>query len=292
MTKLKNILSEVFDEQPKVDKHEVIESVKGFGRVGQSLYGNGNIMEIAQQLSKIAESAHTHILGESDDWFDKVSVNKNMNFLKGSVKEFKKTAQEAHTLNQRLQGLYEDIGHVLNRYYDIDEEVVQEKMDPVGQEDGDIDNDGDMDSSDEYLANRRKAIGKAIKGENIGEDITMSSTAQDARKAGFTGKSLSDIGREKTKTIKSFDSPKDRRQVSKSTVFDQGGLSSAEVGSQYKSRQKQRKALNKESADARMLRLAGITKEAIEANKPTKRLEDVKDVIVSPNVVGGLNKKF
>ena len=37
-----------------------------------------------------------------------------------------------------------------------------EKLDPVGQEDGDIDNDGDKDSSDEYLAKRRKAIGKAM----------------------------------------------------------------------------------------------------------------------------------
>ena len=39
----------------------------------------------------------------------------------------------------------------------------KKKMDPVGQEDGDIDNDGDKDSSDEYLAKRRKAIGKAMK---------------------------------------------------------------------------------------------------------------------------------
>ena len=42
------------------------------------------------------------------------------------------------------------------------EQVVYEKMDPVGQEDKDIDNDGDHDSTDKYLANRRKAIGKAI----------------------------------------------------------------------------------------------------------------------------------
>ena len=41
-------------------------------------------------------------------------------------------------------------------------QVVHEKMDPVGQEDKDIDNDGDHDSTDKYLANRRKAIGKAI----------------------------------------------------------------------------------------------------------------------------------
>ena len=39
----------------------------------------------------------------------------------------------------------------------------QEKLDPVGKEDDDIDNDGDVDSSDKYLAKRRKAISKAIK---------------------------------------------------------------------------------------------------------------------------------
>ena len=37
-----------------------------------------------------------------------------------------------------------------------------EKMDPVGQEDGDVDNDGDKDSSDNYLMKRRKAIAKAM----------------------------------------------------------------------------------------------------------------------------------
>ena len=36
------------------------------------------------------------------------------------------------------------------------------KMDPVGKADADIDNDGDVDSSDKYLHNRRKAIKKAM----------------------------------------------------------------------------------------------------------------------------------
>ena len=38
----------------------------------------------------------------------------------------------------------------------------EKKLDPVGKEDGDVDNDGDEDSSDEYLMKRRKAIGKAM----------------------------------------------------------------------------------------------------------------------------------
>ena len=40
-----------------------------------------------------------------------------------------------------------------------------EKLDPVGQADADIDNDGDVDSSDKYLKNRRKKISKAIKND-------------------------------------------------------------------------------------------------------------------------------
>ena len=38
----------------------------------------------------------------------------------------------------------------------------KEALDPVGQEDDDIDNDGDVDKSDKYLHKKRKAIGKAI----------------------------------------------------------------------------------------------------------------------------------
>ena len=37
------------------------------------------------------------------------------------------------------------------------------KLDPVGKEDADVDNDGDVDKSDKYLLKRRKAIGKAIR---------------------------------------------------------------------------------------------------------------------------------
>lgn len=59
-----------------------------------------------------------------------------------------------------------------NRFAELEEQKLREKMfymeqkkkklDPVGKEDSDIDNDGDVDSSDSYLHNRRKAIGKAM----------------------------------------------------------------------------------------------------------------------------------
>ena len=52
------------------------------------------------------------------------------------------------------------------------EEASKKKMDPVGREDGDIDNDGDKDKSDDYLHNRRKAISSAVKGKGTKETVT------------------------------------------------------------------------------------------------------------------------
>ena len=48
---------------------------------------------------------------------------------------------------------YEPKGEVVNEF---------KKLDAVGKEDKDIDNDGDHDSTDKYLLKRRKAISKAI----------------------------------------------------------------------------------------------------------------------------------
>ena len=151
----------VKEEERGVNKFEVIEAVKNYQMIGGQLFKDNGIIEVAKQLVGIAESAQNHVLSETDDWFDSVSVKRNMKELKGLTGQFKKAALEANAVNERLNALYEDMGHILNRYYDI-----EEAMDPVGKEDGDIDNDGDQDDSDEYLAKRRKAISKAIKKQN------------------------------------------------------------------------------------------------------------------------------
>ena len=68
-----------------------------------------------------------------------------------------------------------------NRFAHIEEQKIRERMyymekknlDPVGKEDADIDNDGDVDKSDKYLHNRRKAIGKAMKKEEYVQEGEM-----------------------------------------------------------------------------------------------------------------------
>ena len=68
-----------------------------------------------------------------------------------------------NTLMKKIRELNPGAGSQYNSY-EPKGKVVNEfkKLDAVGQEDGDINNDGKKDSTDSYLMNRRKAVKKAI----------------------------------------------------------------------------------------------------------------------------------
>ena len=44
----------------------------------------------------------------------------------------------------------------------IKQALKEAKLDPVGKQDDDINNDGKVDKTDKYLKNKRKAVSKAI----------------------------------------------------------------------------------------------------------------------------------
>ena len=56
---------------------------------------------------------------------------------------------------------------------------VKEALDPVGKEDGDVNNDGKKDSTDSYLMKRRKAIGSAMKKRLKEERASLSEVMTD-----------------------------------------------------------------------------------------------------------------
>ena len=123
MAKLKKLLEDISFESdtPRVNSKDVMESVSRYAMIGRKIYNENNVVEAAKQLTKIAEDAHSHVISETDNWFDRVSLKRNMKNMSEMVKDFKKTAVESHQMNQRLTTLYEDIGSILNRYYDIQE---------------------------------------------------------------------------------------------------------------------------------------------------------------------------
>jgi hypothetical protein len=62
---------------------------------------------------------------------------------------------------------------------ELDSDSIEEKLDPVGKEDGDVDNDGDEDDTDDYLKNRRKKIGQAMGQDNNEEDTAADDKANE-----------------------------------------------------------------------------------------------------------------
>ena len=112
------------EEKPSINVNKLVESIRNFNSIGESIYGKGSLKEIAESLSSIAEGAAQHTLSETEDMFDKVTVSRNMKELTGLSKQFGKVAMEANSLQERMSGLYEDMGHILGRYYEIGEKHV------------------------------------------------------------------------------------------------------------------------------------------------------------------------
>ena len=109
------------DETPQINVKELVKSIKNYNSLGEQIYGKGSLKEVAESLSSMAEGAAQHTLSEVDDMFDKVTVSRNMKELTNLSKQFGKVAMEANSLQERMSGLYEDMGHILGRYYSIGE---------------------------------------------------------------------------------------------------------------------------------------------------------------------------
>ena len=121
-TNLKDIVEDVYGQSTqKVDVKEFMGEVSNFNSFGSEIYREGNLRELAERLSKLAMTAKQHTLQETEDWFDKITVNRNMKELTSLSNQFKKVATEAQGLQERMGGLYEDMGHILGRYYEIHE---------------------------------------------------------------------------------------------------------------------------------------------------------------------------
>ena len=121
-TGLTDIVEDLYGQKTgKVSAKEVQEAIREFSSYSKVLQKEENLQKIAERLSKIATNAKTYTVSETEDWFDKVTVNRNMKELTNLSKSFGKIAQESQALQQRLGGLYEDMGHILGRYYEIDD---------------------------------------------------------------------------------------------------------------------------------------------------------------------------
>ena len=128
---MSRIVKEKYGEigEEKVDIKGLTTEISSYNKLGEAIFGDSNITKIAEKLSWIAGQAKSHTLSETEDWFDRITVNRNMKELTGLSGQFGKIATEAKSLQERMGALYEDMGNILGRYYEIGETVTEETGD-------------------------------------------------------------------------------------------------------------------------------------------------------------------
>jgi len=90
---LTNLVKEKYgttESEPKISSEQILSKIQEFGNLGKSIYKSGDLKETAKTLSDIANAAKVHTLRETEDWFDKVTVNRNMKELTNLSKNFDK----------------------------------------------------------------------------------------------------------------------------------------------------------------------------------------------------------
>ena len=128
MIKLKDLLKEEDLQQlPSELKKHFLEIISTYGQHREAMSRKSDIRQVAETLGAIADAAQEYTLREGGDWFDRVTIKRNMNELKKLQAAFEKESVEAKAQEQRLEALYEDMGHVLGRYFEI-AEITQEQM--------------------------------------------------------------------------------------------------------------------------------------------------------------------
>lgn len=133
MIKLKDLMkeNEEFQQLPSQLKKHFLEIISTYGQHRESMSRKSDIRQVAETLGGIADAAQEYTLREGGDWFDRVTIKRNMNELKKLQSGFEKEAVEAASQQQRLEALYEDMGNVLGRYFeiaDITEDVMKERL--------------------------------------------------------------------------------------------------------------------------------------------------------------------
>lgn len=131
--KLKDILKETeeFQQLPTELKRHFLEIISTYNQHREGMSRKSDIMQIAETLGGIADAAQEYTLREGGDWFDRVTIKRNMSELKKLQTGFEKEAVEAKSQQERLEALYEDMGHVLGRYFeiaDLSEDVMKQRL--------------------------------------------------------------------------------------------------------------------------------------------------------------------
>lgn len=133
---------------------------------------------------------------------ESISLERNEAYS-ADLQTAKRAATEFESLMIDLDVEIEDIEFMdmhIEKIADLVTNPMEEKLDPVGKEDADINNDGKVDSQDKYLKNRREKIAKPMK-----EDLDIGHIDDEAGMLKQTAFEIAEYAAKLYKLLKSYE---------------------------------------------------------------------------------------
>jgi hypothetical protein len=101
------------------DQNVFKQQIKEYNKYKSQIVSPKGLQSIIDEIGALIETAEQVIFQETEEWFDNITVTRHMKVMKDAFKVLEKTAEEKTMLDQRLETAYDDIGRILEIYYDL-----------------------------------------------------------------------------------------------------------------------------------------------------------------------------
>jgi len=116
---IENVVAETSSKLTVEQKRKLSEMVSRYNEYGKMIYREKKMTDIAKNLQEISDLAENYAINECGDWFEENIVKRNFQEIKKYCEQFGKLAKESQSKQHQMEALYEDIGHILERYFEI-----------------------------------------------------------------------------------------------------------------------------------------------------------------------------
>ena len=111
-------------------KRQLKEMALMFNEYGGAFQDEQKIMDAAQCIGEFMKLAETYAVNEGGDVFQENIIKQNFQEAQKKVVQLQKLAQECYVRKQQLGVLFDDIRHVVSRYYKIAEPIPTPNTEP------------------------------------------------------------------------------------------------------------------------------------------------------------------
>jgi hypothetical protein len=111
-------------------KRQLKEMALMFNEYGQAFQGEQAIMDAASAINEFIKLAEQYAITEGGDVFQENIIKQNFQEAKKKVQQLHKLAQECYVRKQQLGVLFDDVRHIVSRYYKISDPNQQQNTNP------------------------------------------------------------------------------------------------------------------------------------------------------------------